>query len=135
MPTIARGTRAFDADLERALGDVLGEVAHPLKIAGDPNGADDLAQVDRHRLPASDRHDRLLLNLTLQQVEPWIGGDNLMGERGVACGKRVDSVDHHFLGQAAHLGDPALEQVEVLVVGSDGVLVHHGVASPSRSGR
>ena len=52
-----------------------------------------------------------------------------MGERGVGGGERIHGVDHHFLGEAAHLGDAPLEQVEVLVVGSDGMLVHHGVAS------
>ena len=135
MPTIARGTRELGADLDRALGDVLGEVAHPLEIARDPDGADDLAQVDRHGLAPRDREDRLLFDLALQHVEPRIGGDDLVGERGVARGERVDSVDHHLLGDAAHLGDTPLEQVEVFVVGSDSVLVHHGSASPSRSGQ
>ena len=55
--------------------------------------------------------------------------DDLMGERGVGGGERIHGVDHHFLGEAAHLRDAPLEQVEVLVVGSDGMLVHHGVAS------
>ena len=126
----------FDADLDRALGDVLGQIPDPLEIARDPNGADDLAQVDRHRLPARDRQRRLLLDLALKQVEPRIGLHHLMGKHGVAGGKRVHRVDHHFLGQAAHLGDPPLEQVEILVVGSDGMLVHHGRCLPfSRSGQ
>ena len=50
-----------------------------------------------------------------------------MGERGFACGERVDCVDHHLLRDPAHFGDLPLEQVEVLVVRPDGVLVvHHG---------
>ena len=129
------GHPAFDADLDRALGDVLGEIADPLEIARDPNGADDLAQVDRHRLPARDRQRRLLLDLALQEVEPRIGLHHLMRKRGVAGGERVDRVDHHFLGQAAHLGDPPLEQVKVLVVGSDSMLIRHGDSSLSRSGQ
>ena len=119
----------FEADLDRALGDVLGQISDPLEIAGDANGADDLAQVDRHRLAARDRQDRLLLDLALQHVEPRIRRYDLMGERGVGGGERIHGVDHHFLGEAAHLRDAPLEQVEVLVVGSDGMLVHHGVAS------
>ena len=126
---MARGTRELHADLERAFGDVLGQIADPLEIAGDADGADDFAQVDRHRLAARDRQDRLLLHLTLQRVESRVGRNHLMGERGVGAGERVHGVDHHFLGEPAHLRDAALEQVEVLVVGSDGVLVHHGVAS------
>ena len=60
------GQSRFDADLDRALGDVLGQIPDPLEIARDPNGADDLAQVVRHRLPARDRQRRLLLDLALQ---------------------------------------------------------------------
>ena len=89
----------------------------------------------RHRLPARDRQRRLLLDLALQQVEPRIGLHHLMRKRGVAGGERVHRVDHHFLGQAAHLGDPPLEQVEVLVVGSDSMLIRHGDSSLSRSGQ
>ena len=83
----------------------------------------------RHRLPARDRQRRLLLDLALQRVEPRIGLHHLMGKHGVAGGQRVDRVDHHFLGHAAHLGDPPLEQVEILVVGSDSVLIRHGDSS------
>ena len=120
----------FDADLDRAPGDVLGQIPHPLEVARDPNGADDLAQVVRHRLPARDRHRRLLLDLALKHVEPRIGLHHLLGKRGVAGGKRVHRLDHHFLSQAAHLGDPPLEQVEVLVVGSDSMLIRHGRCLP-----
>ena len=91
---------AFHADLERAPGDVLGEISDPLEIARYPNRADDLAQVVRHRLPARDRQRRLLLDLALQRVEPGIGLHHLLRERRVAGGKRVDRVDHHLLGQA-----------------------------------
>ncbi len=123
------GNSGFDANLERALGNVLGQVTHPLEIAGDSNGADDFPQVDRDRLAAGDRQDRLLLDLALKQVEARVRRYDVMGERCVGGGERIHGVDHHFLGEAAHLGDPPLKQVEVLVVGSDGMLVHHGVAS------
>ena len=124
----------FGADLDRALGDVLGEIADPLEIAGDADRADDLAQVDRHRLAARDGHDRQILDLALQRVEARIGGDDLMGERRVGVGQRVHGVDHHFLRDAAHFGDAALERVELLVVGLDGMF-DHGVHSFSRTGR
>ena len=124
------GRPAFHADLDRALGDVLGQIADPLEIARNPNGADDLAQVVRHRLPARDRQRRLLLDLALKQVEPGIGLHHLLRKRGVACAQRVHRVDHHFLGQAAHLGDPPLEQVEILVVGSDSMLIRHELILP-----
>ena len=47
--------------------------------------ADDLAQVHRHRLAQRDRQDRLLLDLALQRVEPRVGGDDLLRERGVGA--------------------------------------------------
>ena len=123
----------FDADLERALGDVLGEVADPLEVAGDADRADDLAQIDRHRLAARDGQDRLLLDLALQRVEPRVGGDDLVGERRVGLAQRVHRVDHHLLGDAAHLGDPPLEGVEFLVVGPYGVIDHwRSLPQPNR---
>ena len=124
----------FDADLQRPFGDVLGEVADPLEVAGDADRADDLAQIDGHRLTPRDGEDRLLLDLALQRVEARVGGDDLIGERGVGLAQRVHRVDHHLLGDAAHLGDPPLESVEFLVVRSDGV-IDHGACSFSRTGR
>ena len=77
---------------------------------------------------------REILDLALQRVEAHVGGDDLMGEHRVRVGERVHGVDHHFLGDAAHLGDAALERVELLVVGLDG-MIDHGVCSLSRTGR
>ena len=131
-PTIARGTRAFEADLDRPLGDVLGEIADPLEIAGDADRADDFAQVDRHRLAARDGEDRVFLDLALQRVETRIGRDHLLSERGIRAGERVHRVDDHLLGDAAHLGDAPLEGVEVLVVGFDGVVDHCALPQPKR---
>ena len=47
-----RAAARLAADLERTLGDVLGEIADAFEIAGDADRADDLAQIDRHRLAA-----------------------------------------------------------------------------------
>ncbi len=130
---LAPGAR-LAADLERTLGDVLGEIADPFEIAGDADRADDLAQVDRHRLTAGDGEDRVFLDLALQRIEPLVARDDGVGEGGVGIGERVHGVDHHFLGDAAHLGDAALEGFELLVVGFQGV-VGHQEASSSRSGQ
>jgi hypothetical protein len=117
---MARDSR-LGGDLHRALGDVLGEIADPLQIAGDANGPEKLAQVHRHRLPARNRHHGQILDLALQRVEARIGRDDLMGERRVGVGERVHGVDHHFLGEATHFGDAALERVELPVVGLEGM--------------
>ena len=56
-----------------ALADVLGEIADSLEIVGDPQNADDLAQIDRHRLTRRDGLDCLLLDVALLRVEHGIG--------------------------------------------------------------
>ncbi len=61
------GNSPFERD--HALGDVLGKIADTLQIVGEPQGAHDLAQVDRHRLATGDGEDRLFLDLALQCVD------------------------------------------------------------------
>ena len=75
-----------------ALGDVLGEVADALQIGGDAHGADDLAQIDRHRLAAGDGENRLLLDLLLQRVHVRVGRHHASSEVGVAAGQRLDRI-------------------------------------------
>ena len=72
-PTIARGTRDSGANLDRALRNVLGEVADPFEVAGDADGADQLAQIDGHRLTASNGHDRKILDLALHCIQAGVG--------------------------------------------------------------
>ena len=127
----ARHTR-LDADLDRALGDVFGEIAHAFEIARDADGADELPKVDRHRLAPRDRHDHEILDLALQCVQAHVSGDDLMGEDRVGARERVHAVDHHFLRDAAHLGNAALERVELPVVGFDR-MIHHGEGEPAGS--
>ena len=55
----------------------------------------------------------LLLDLALQGVEPVVAGDDLLRQLGVGVGQRIHRVDHHLLGDAAHLGDAALERARV----------------------
>ena len=129
----ARGIRELGADPDRALGDILGEIADPLQIAGDANRPDQLPEVDRHRLAPGDRPDRQVLDFALQHIEARVGRDNLVGEDHVGVRQRVHGVGHHLLRDAAHLGDAALERVQLLVVGPDGVL-HHGDASSANFG-
>ena len=124
----------FDADLDGALGDVLGEVPDPLEIAGHADDPDQLPEIDRHRLAAGDGHHREILDFALQRVEAGIGGDDLMRKDGVGVGQRVDGFAHHLLGDAAHFGDQALERIELPVIGFDGMF-DHGACSFSRTGR
>ena len=114
------------ADLDRALGDVLGEIADPLEVAGDADGADQFAQIDRHRLTASNGPDRKILDLALHCIQADVGRDDLMRKHRVGARERIHGLDHHLLGDAAHFGDQALDRIEFPVVGFDGVVVHGG---------
>ena len=67
------GRREFAVERDHALGDVLGEIADALEIVGEPQRADDLAQIDRHRLAAGDGEDRLFLDLALQRIDVGVG--------------------------------------------------------------
>ena len=125
------------AERDHALGDVLGEVADALEIVRDAQRADDLAQVDRHRLAPRDGEDRALLDLALQIVDGRIERDHALRERRIAPRQRIDRLGDLLFGEPAHLGDHAGEVLQVDVEGLRGVLISHGTCPRrvSRSGR
>ncbi len=113
-----------------ALGDVLGEIADPLEVVGDAERADDVAQVDRHRLAPRDGEDRLLLDLALQEVDLGVLGDDALGQVGIVPVQRIDGVADLALRQTAHLGDHARQFLEIGVERLVGVLgQYHLLAS------
>ena len=122
---------------QRALGDVLGEVADALQIAGDLQHRHDVAQVVGHGLAPGDHQDGLLLQVALEQVDVAVAGDCRLGELGIAPLQRVEALRQQPLGQAAHLRDLLVELLQLLVEGLDGVLVHGvplGWHQPERPG-
>ena len=113
-------------DGERALGDVLGEVADALQVAGDLQHRHDVAQIVGHGLAPGDHQDGLLLQVALEQVDVAIAGDCRLGELGIAVLQRVEALRQQPLGQAAHLRDLLVELLQLLVERLDDVLVHLG---------
>lgn len=111
-------------DLDRAFGDVLGEVPNPFEIAGNADRGDDLAQIHRHRLAPRDGQDRLFLDVALQKVEARIALDGRLGEPGVETDQRIHGVGQHFFGYATHFRDFPAEDFEFLVVSLDDVIGH-----------
>ncbi len=125
---MARGSRVSPESFKARLGDVLGEVADPLEVAGNADRGDDLAQIRRQRLALGDGHDRLLFDIALQNVETLIDGDGGPRQIGVERGERLHRIAQHLLGDAAHLRDLAAKGFKLVVVGSDG-MIGHGIRS------
>ena len=116
------------------LAHVLGEIADPLEIGRDPHGADDFAQVHRHRLAPRDGQHRALLDHALQIVDFGVGGDDALAERDVAADQRIDGFDDHAFGKTAHLGDQPGQFLQIAVERLGGVFGSHLVLL-SRTGR
>ena len=108
-----------------ALGDVLGEVADALEVVGDAQRADDVAQVDGHRLAPGDRQDRAFFDLALQGVDLHVDGDRALGQGGIALAQRIERVADLFLRQSAHFGDQPGDILQVDVECLGGVFRHH----------
>ena len=124
-PRMSLGGWNSPSQREHALGDVLGEIADPLQIVGDAQRADDLAQVDRHRLPARDGQHGLFLDLALQRVDRRVGADDALRQLGIASRQRIDRVGDLLFGKPAHLGNHAGELLQVDIEGLGGMFVHH----------
>ena len=121
--------------LERAhaLGDVLGEIADPLEIVRDAQRADDLAQIDRHRLAAGDGEDGLFLDLVLQRVDRRSPTPTTRLARSASRrDQRLDRIGDLALREAAHLRDLAGELLQVGVERLDGVFAHRHASSDLR---
>jgi hypothetical protein len=114
----------FVCDGQRALGNILGQIANALKVAGDAQGGHDVAQVVSHWLAAGNHRDHLVFDLALQNVDRAVRADHLFGQARIALFERVERLAEVVLGQAAHLGDLLVEQSEFILVASDNMFVH-----------
>ena len=81
-PTIARGTRA-SMPISAIAWRCSWPGRQPARGRRRPGSRRRSRAVDRHRLTPSDGANRLLLDLALQRVEARVGGDDLVGQRGV----------------------------------------------------
>ena len=124
MPDISGLGCDSSAMASDALGDVLGQVADALQVAGDAQRGHDVAQVVGHRLAARDHGDHLLLDLALELVDLAVAHHDLLGELRVAALQRIERLAEQLLGEAAHLRDLLVEQRQLFLVRFYGVLVH-----------
>ena len=100
------------ADSADPLGDVLGEIADPFKIAGHADRADDGAQILRHGLALGDQGDRAVVQIALMGVHDSVLGDHALTLGGIALQQGADRRRNHRACRVAHLADQAVDLVE-----------------------
>ena len=120
---------------QRALGDILAEIADALEVGGDAERRHDLAEVVGHRLAPGDHDDGLLLDLVLELVDRLVLLDGDVGEVRIAALERVDRLAEDLLGETAHLGDLVVERGKLVLIGPDDVLVRVHLWSFSSNAR
>ena len=110
------------------LGDVPGEVAHPLEVGAHVHGRDDDAQVGRDGLLARKQVDRQLVELDADVVELAVGLDDRLGEVDVGVEQSGRGAGDGRSGEPGQLDELVRDRVEVLVE-----LVAHGLPVSCRS--
>ena len=78
------GTATFGHPQPGDLGDVHGQVAHPLELADHPQRGDDDPQVAGDRLLQGEQRERRVLDPLAGPVDLGVGADHLLGDLGVA---------------------------------------------------
>jgi hypothetical protein len=116
--------RKLAVERNHALGDVLGQVADAFKIIRKTQGADNFAQIDRHRLAARDGEHRLFFDFALQCIDVRVPRGYALRQRGIALRQGIDRLRDLFLGKTAHLGNHACEILQVRVERLHGVVGH-----------
>ena len=112
------------ADRADPLGDVLGEVADALEVAGHADRADHGAQILRHRLALGDQRDRAVVELALARVHDGVVRDDALRQRIVGDQQRADCRADHRAGKIAHVADQLLDVIEIFVERGDGMFAH-----------
>src|SRR5690606_25508140 len=74
---------------DRALGDVDGQIAHPLQIGDHLQGQGDETEVGGGGLAQGQHAQAEFVNLHLEEVDSTVVGDDLGGELAVPLGERT----------------------------------------------
>jgi hypothetical protein len=99
------------------LGDILGQIADALKIAGDaPSGEHD-AQIARHRLAQRKQANGAPLYVALGVVDLGIAPNDGLGEERIAAHDGLDAIVERALNQPAHALHFMLKRGQFLSVG------------------
>ncbi len=100
----------------RRLGDVQGQVAHPLDVAGGVDRGDDHPQVGRHGSLQGEQRERLVLGGRAHVVDPEVLGDHLLGQLQVRLQQRSGRALHGARHVLAHARERLGQVVKLLLV-------------------
>ena len=92
---------------------MLGEVTHALERGGDAQGADDDAQVRRHRRLEGDDVEALLLDLGGHHIDGGIRGDDLLGHPQVGIQERLSCPIHGRSHEACEMHQIVTDVVQL----------------------
>ncbi len=98
---------------KHALGDVFGQIAHPLQIVVDLQHGHDEPQIGGHRLIEGQNLEALFLDLDLHAVDLGVVGDHLLGHHGVAIDQRGDRLGDGLFDQRADEQNLLLQAVDL----------------------
>ena len=108
------GERLAFGQHQGALGDVAGQVAAPLQIAGDLHAGHGAPELAADGLTGGDQLDGLTLDVGLEGVELGVARHDRLGERNVAPDDGVHAIgDLRFrqTAQPGDLGDKGFDQI------------------------
>ncbi len=92
------------------------------KVIGNPQRADDLAQIGADRLATRHGDDSPLLDRSLHSINLVIRRHDSLGECRVAVDDRVDRIGNLLFNKAAHLRDLETKFTEFRIEGVNRVL-------------
>ena len=98
------------------LGDVPGEVAHPLQVGTHPQAGHDGAQVARDRPLAGQQLERPFVEVVPQVVDRRVGGDDALGQAEVGVEQGGGRSADGRADQSGHLDQLFADGVELFVI-------------------
>src|SRR5208282_4079919 len=99
-------------DSDRALGDVLGQIADTFQVARDTDGGDDLAEIGGDWLAPCDDRDCILINRALQAVYGLVVFERHLSKIGITVAERVDGLSQRMLSKPTHVGDHCVQGLQ-----------------------
>ena len=118
----------FAVQHQRALGDVLGQVADALQFGRGLDRGQGLAQIHRHGLAQGQQLQGAVLDFLLDFVDAGVAAHRAFGRGAVAPGDGFDGGGELGFGQAAHLGHQRRQGFQLFAEGLDGVFGHRDSA-------